>query len=276
MRAPFAALLAFIAGCPLFPAAPASAAASGPTALLETARTLVAAYPEAAMTLEERDDGLYILTGGQSLLFSPASGCPEIAPEEPPENSGERPDPPLCALFSQAYPTGRDGRFPAPGFEPGRIRHETLLRLLYGRDSASVAGNCVTVSFLGKRLLFNSRHGAARALSRVAARLERPARDPKVRHWLLPAAGTFCWRPIASSPRLSPHSFGIAVDLNEDKGLYWRWNPSRSAVARVRREYPQAVVDAFEAEGFIWGGKWHAFDFMHFEYRPELRAPDQE
>jgi hypothetical protein len=25
---------------------------------------------------------------------------------------------------------------------------------------------------------------------------------------------------------------------------------------------------AFEAEGFIWGGKWAAFDLMHFEYGP--------
>ena len=29
-------------------------------------------------------------------------------------------------------------------------------------------------------------------------------------------------------------------------------------------------VDAFEAEGFIWGGRWYHFDTMHFEYRPEL------
>jgi hypothetical protein len=41
-------------------------------------------------------------------------------------------------------------------------------------------------------------------------------------------------------------------------------------VKSAREGYPQAIVDAFEAEGFIWGGKWHSFDFMHFEYRPEL------
>ena len=33
---------------------------------------------------------------------------------------------------------------------------------------------------------------------------------------------------------------------------------------------PQAVIDAFEAEGFIWGGKWYHFDTIHFEYRPEI------
>jgi len=33
---------------------------------------------------------------------------------------------------------------------------------------------------------------------------------------------------------------------------------------------PWQVVEAFEAEGFIWGGKWNHFDCMHFEYRPEF------
>jgi hypothetical protein len=28
----------------------------------------------------------------------------------------------------------------------------------------------------------------------------------------------------------------------------------------------------FEAERFIWGGKWYHYDTMHFEYRPELFA----
>jgi hypothetical protein len=30
------------------------------------------------------------------------------------------------------------------------------------------------------------------------------------------------------------------------------------------------VIKAFEAYGFIWGGKWTFYDTMHFEYRPEL------
>ena len=37
-----------------------------------------------------------------------------------------------------------------------------------------------------------------------------------------------------------------------------------------KNRYPQAIVDAFEAEGFIWGGRWYHYDTMHFEYRPEL------
>ncbi|WP_372236783.1 M15 family metallopeptidase [Campylobacter pinnipediorum] len=30
------------------------------------------------------------------------------------------------------------------------------------------------------------------------------------------------------------------------------------------------MVDVFEKNGFIWGGRWKHFDTMHFEYRPEL------
>ena len=33
---------------------------------------------------------------------------------------------------------------------------------------------------------------------------------------------------------------------------------------------PLKVIQAFESEGFIWGGKWPVWDNMHFEYRPEL------
>ena len=32
---------------------------------------------------------------------------------------------------------------------------------------------------------------------------------------------------------------------------------------------PQPVIDAFERNGFVWGGKWLFFDPLHFEYRPE-------
>ena len=30
------------------------------------------------------------------------------------------------------------------------------------------------------------------------------------------------------------------------------------------------LVEAFEKNNFVWGGKWSHFDILHFEYRPEI------
>lgn len=236
---------------------------------IDPAQRLVDAYPDARMTLEEDAGGRYIRIGEYRLLFSPAAGCPAATPDQ----IG---DAPLCALFSQPYPAGGSGRHPAPGFDPGRIRNETLLKLLYGGNSGAVKSETAIVELGGERLLLNRRHGAAAAMARVAVRLERLMRDdPRTRDYILPVAGSWFWRKIKGSEKLSPHSFGIAVDLNAKKGLYWQWaRPGmEAAVERLRRDYPRSIVDAFEAEGFIWGGKWNSFDFMHFEYRPELLLP---
>ena len=169
------------------------------------------------------------------------------------------------------YAPGEGGRNPAAGFNPGRARSTPLLKALYGETPQEVRAGCETVDFLGQKLLFNSRHGAAAALRRVAQRLAAHlTAHPEDRAWILPSAGTFAHRRVAGSEALSAHAFAVAIDLNPDKSPYWRWNPAPDVLQNVREHFPQAIVDAFEAEGFIWGGKWHAFDFMHFEYRPEI------
>ncbi len=244
---------------------PSQTMAVGP----DPAKTLIATYPEAHMTLEQDAGGRYIRIGDTRLLFSPVSGCPAATPDQ-------IEDAPLCAMFFQPYPAGPGGRHPAAGFDPGRIRNEAFLRLLYGENNAAVERESTAVVLAGERLTISKRHGAADAMARVAARLEQLMReDPEVRAYILPTAGSYFWRTIKRSGKLSAHSFAIAVDLNVKKGLYWQWvRPgSEALVERARRDYPQAVVDAFEAEGFIWGGKWASFDFMHFEYRPELLPP---
>ena len=259
-------LFAGLAASAAFSPVPARAGTGGP----DPAQRLIAAYPDARMTLEEDAGGRYIRIGNTRLLFSPAGGCPAATPDQ-------IEDAPLCALFSQSYPAGEGGRHPAAGFEPGRIRNEAFLKLLYGENSAAVERDTMVVELGGARLSLSTRHGAAAAMARVAARLERLMRDdPRTREYVLPTAGSYFWRKIKGSEKLSPHSFGIAVDLNVKKGLYWQWvRPGMEAVVeRVRRDYPQSIVDAFEAEGFIWGGKWTSFDFMHFEYRPELLSPN--
>jgi hypothetical protein len=64
------------------------------------------------------------------------------------------------------------------------------------------------------------------------------------------------------------HAYGAAIDLNLGYANYWMWEKDRAA--RYVNRMPPSIVEIFERHGFIWGGKWHHFDTMHFEYRPEL------
>ncbi len=248
----------------------AMAGDNGGEGLREGARQLAAAYPEAALSVVDKADGVYLaagVPGAPQLLFSPWEGCPEAHPDD-------AVDAPLCAMFAQPYPAGDGGRDPAPGFDPGRVRNEAFLQALYGENAVAVEKDLVPVAWFGETWKFSSRHGAADALRRVAARLEAAAAEnPGLREYILPGGGTYAWRKIQGSPRLSAHSFGICIDLNIEKGVYWLWRPAPETLRKIREEYPREIVEAFEAEGFIWGGKWHSFDFMHFEYRPELVGP---
>ena len=82
------------------------------------------------------------------------------------------------------------------------------------------------------------------------------------------------WRTVrGTNSRLSPHSFGIAIDLNTKYSNYWQWDckcTSENVDLSYKNKIPQGIIDIFEKHGFIWGGKWYHYDTMHFEYRPEL------
>jgi len=92
--------------------------------------------------------------------------------------------------------------------------------------------------------------------------------------------GGFSWRSIAGTESRSYHSYGVAVDLvpasYDGVYPYWRWAMAAGVdewwnlPEDVRWEIPQEVIDVFERNRFIWGGKWLFFDSMHFEYRPEI------
>jgi hypothetical protein len=68
-----------------------------------------------------------------------------------------------------------------------------------------------------------------------------------------------CYYPrfIARDPGtgLSHHSWGIAIDINVAQGL-----PGRQPTIDRR------VVEAFEAQGFKWGGEFLVPDGTHFEF----------
>jgi hypothetical protein len=182
----------------------------------------------------------------------------------------------LSSLFETPYVPGPilpiDASDAGAIHEPGRARVMQMFASTYGESEQQVYKQLGRVRFFGTRYRFHSL--AAPALERVIHRLESAvAEQPALLRFLRPIGGTWQWRRIARSRQLSAHAFGIAIDLNVALGHYWRWQRPKLPL-KWKNRVPQAIVDAFEAEGFIWGGRWQHYDTMHFEYRPELFAPE--
>jgi hypothetical protein len=105
--------------------------------------------------------------------------------------------------------------------------------------------------------------------------------DPQVDSFLsgLREMNGYSFRDVAGTNTRSLHSFGLALDLiprsYHGTDSYWMWAMSKTpdwwTIPYERRwMVPLPIVQAFENEGFVWGGKWLFFDTMHFEYRPEM------
>ncbi|WP_292655554.1 M15 family metallopeptidase [Nitratifractor sp.] len=185
-----------------------------------------------------------------------------------------RPD--LEDMFHYRYPKGAAGYGKAPrkNFDPGRIRYEPFFRKMYGDSAGEVKRHLTTIPWIprsteGKyRIRITRVNGVDRQLRKVSQDLDKLLqKHPGYRKYLVPVGGTFKWRTIAGTHRLSVHSFGAAIDINVKHSAYWRWN---KGPYRYRNEIPLPIVKIFEKHGFIWGGKWYHYDTMHFEYRPEL------
>lgn len=173
--------------------------------------------------------------------------------------------------FRCAYPTGPLTGPPSVGSDPGRIRNESFFKAVYGGNAREVQKNLTKVKWMpasqNRTVLFNRKMGAADALFRVGEALDRLPAEFRV--FLAQKPAGFHWRTIAGESRLSPHSFGIAVDIAISRSDYWRWSRPLARPLSYRNRIPYRIAEAFEAEGFIWGGKWYHYDTMHFEYRPE-------
>jgi hypothetical protein len=159
--------------------------------------------------------------------------------------------------------------------------HYGLVAALYGGMSRrEVEAYQVKTTFLGRRLVIHQ--NIVEALERINQVIQQLAKnDPEVAAFIssIDSIGGYNWRAIQGTQRLSYHSWGLAVDIQpkklRNKAIYWQWerifNDNWMLVPMERRWCPPvAVIQAFEHEGFIWGGKWALYDNMHFEYRPEL------
>ncbi|WP_086276235.1 bifunctional C40 family peptidase/M15 family metallopeptidase [Campylobacter vicugnae] len=156
--------------------------------------------------------------------------------------------------------------------DAGRIRNEQFFSTIYGKNQTSVQANLTDVVWLknslNQTIKFSSINGAAKALQRVSDELDiLVENEPNLIIYLKDIGGTFKYRNIAQTNRLSAHSWGIAIDINVAHSHYWLWHKDG-----YQNQIPYKIIEIFEKNGFIWGGRWEHFDTMHFEYRPEFAA----
>lgn len=182
----------------------------------------------------------------------------------------------LGDIFAYDYKQGELKDIPR-NYDPGRIRNEGLLKKMYGATSSEVQQNLVTIAWcpnlINQKLKVTNINGVDKQLQKISDELDK---HPEFKDYLH-SAGTFNWRKVRGTDRMSFHSFGTAIDLNVKYSDYWQWDcrcTSEDMAVKYKNRIPQQIVDVFEKYGFIWGGKWYHYDTMHFEYRPELLVED--
>ena len=81
----------------------------------------------------------------------------------------------------------------------------------------------------------------------------------------------FNCRQVTGGTGLSPHSYGIAIDINTVENPYYagRWWPSTDYVDRNNMRWGMLyswslVTMAFQDAGYAWGGSY--LDYQHFEF----------
>lgn len=161
-------------------------------------------------------------------------------------------------------------------------RHNGFLDALYGITTREDAmQRMVTISFLNHpveihRMIVDPLKNVERKIIRAAQADPRTARAVNN----ISRLSGYYWRTIRGTQSRSYHSYGVAIDLlsqsYQRKKVYWRWTAEQGITEwwkvplEQRWIMAQAIVDAFESEGFVWGGKWLFYDALHFEYRPEI------
>jgi hypothetical protein len=146
---------------------------------------------------------------------------------------------------------------------------------MYGGSEEEVKAKITEVDWLPQhfdnkvRLNVTTINGIDKKFKAVSDELD--ALPQEFMKYLENPGGTFNWRTIAGTSRISTHSFGMTVDIHVAHSNYWRNDtPDANGIYKYKNSIPMEIVEVFEKHGFIWGGKWYHYDTMHFEYRPEL------
>ena len=222
---------------------------------------LVAAYPDHLARID-----------GDALVWTDGTRMPVGADRPARPFDAMLKDATIADQLRQDYSPGRPDGPPPRDHSPGRLRHTALFVKMYGDcRRGSAAGRHRSVTWMPRTrpqdLPVTAVNDVAGRLDRVIEGLE--SLPDRFRAYLVPSAGTFNCRAVADTGLLSMHAFAAAIDINVQHSDYWAWARSRGDIP-YRNRIPYEIAEVFEAEKFIWGGKWYHYDTMHFEYRPEL------
>ncbi|MFY0602740.1 MAG: M15 family metallopeptidase [Flavobacteriaceae bacterium] len=183
-------------------------------------------------------------------------------------------NPSIKDQFFYPYTKGTPKEHPKEYDDPGRVTNEAFFKMMYGSTKEEVEANLVELDWcpklLGEKVKVTTVNGVHQRLKQISTELDE---HPELKPYITNIGGTYKWRKVSGTNRLSLHSYGIAIDINVSKSNYWQWDckckDEDKKLGYVNR-IPQLIVDIFEKHGFIWGGKWYHYDSMHFEYRPEI------
>ena len=162
-----------------------------------------------------------------------------------------------------------------PKNDAGRIRNEEFFKKIYGNSASEVRKDLILVNWcpklIGQKILVTKINNVNKQVEKISKELDEL---PEFKEYLINIGGSFNWRLISGTNRLSMHSFGMTIDINTKYSDYWQWSckckDENILIKEYKNRIPIKIVSVFEKYGFIWGGKWEHFDTMHFEYRPEL------
>lgn len=224
---------------------------------------LMMAYPEYIEDVEKDNNGsIYIIMkSGNKVLYD----------DKKKKNFNEKLfNTDIQDMFEQKYPLDAIDGVMDENTDPGRFRVYSILSEVYGNSKSEVESNLKMANLGYRRFQFNGNNGAARSLENAVKEiLALAGKNPNILNCLFPCSGTFNYRNISGTNLRSPHSFAIAIDLARDRRDYWKWVDKSEGSARIK-SYPKEIVEIFEKNNFVWGGKWSHFDILHFEYRPEI------
>lgn len=158
--------------------------------------------------------------------------------------------------------------------DSGRIRNDVFFKKIYGNTKIEVEKKLTEIiwcpKLVNQKIKITTVNGIDKIIKNLSDELDNYS---DFRVYLQNIAGTFNWRKIAWTDRMSMHSYGMTIDINTKYSNYWQWDckcKNENAKMIYKNKIPKKLVEIFQKYGFIWGGNWQHYDTMHFEFRPEL------